>query len=100
VTETAAHAAAARRLLCLGPDDNVAVALADLPAGSEAVLEHRTVTVLDDVPAGHKVALAPIRQGAVVVKYGVAIGRATAPIEPGRHVHVHNVESERLRGDR
>jgi altronate dehydratase small subunit len=30
----------------------------------------------------------------------VVIGRATAAIRAGEHVHVHNIESTRLRGDR
>ncbi|VFS54652.1 Uncharacterised protein [Leminorella grimontii] len=34
-----------------------------------------------------------------VYKYGESIGRATQAIELGEHVHVHNVESERGRGD-
>ena len=43
------------------------------------------------VPFGHKIALAPIAQGAAVIKYGVVIGHATQPIQQGEHVHVHNV---------
>lgn len=45
---------------------------------------------LAGVPFGHKVALAPIRKGEPVIKYGVAIGRATRDIAAGEHVHVHN----------
>lgn len=44
-----------------------------------------------DVPAGHKVALAPIAEGAAIVKYGQTIGFAREPIAPGEHVHTHNV---------
>ena len=42
------------------------------------------------VPFGHKVALRAIAQGEPVIKYGVAIGRATRTIASGEHVHVHN----------
>lgn len=42
------------------------------------------------VPFGHKVALRPIARGGPVIKYGVAIGRATCDIASGAHVHVHN----------
>ena len=42
------------------------------------------------VPFGHKVALRGIAQGEPVIKYGVAIGRATCDIASGEHVHVHN----------
>lgn len=43
------------------------------------------------IPYGHKVALAAIPAGAAVVKYGIAIGRASEDIAAGAHVHVHNV---------
>ena len=48
------------------------------------------VEVRDD---GHKYALRPIAAGENVVKYGMPIGRATEPIAPGEHVHVHNVRT-------
>ena len=51
------------------------------------------------IPYGHKIALADIPTGAEIRKYGLVIGRATAAIPAGHHVHVHNVESLRGRGD-
>ncbi len=39
----------------------------------------------------------PVGDG--VIKYGEIIGRATCDIDVGDHVHVHNVESQRGRGD-
>ena len=48
------------------------------------------VQARQDIPIGHKVALRPIPEGEAVVKYGVPIGIATAPIGAGDHVHVHN----------
>src|SRR3546814_7112841 len=46
-----------------------------------------------DMPLGHKVARAFIPAGALVVKYGMPIGSATADIEPGDWVHLHNMRS-------
>lgn len=40
---------------------------------------------------GHKYARRPIKSGENVVKYGMPIGHATRDIEPGEHVHVHNL---------
>lgn len=48
---------------------------------------------------GHKVALKPLPSGADVVKYGVVIGRLVRPVRVGEHVHTHNLESLRGRGD-
>lgn len=48
-----------------------------------------------DVPIGHKVALADIKSGDTVVKYGQDIGQAKADIAMGEHVHVHNLKTKR-----
>jgi len=50
---------------------------------------------LMDVPIGHKIALADIRAGDTVWKYGHDIGRAVADIKKGEHVHVHNLKTKR-----
>lgn len=73
--------------IILSPEDDVAIALADLPAG--AVVAGVTLTAA--VPRGHKVALHPIATGAEVRRYGQIIGQASQPIAPGEHVHVQNL---------
>lgn len=84
--------------------DNVATTLGRLSAGCELIIERRGSTLRlllrDEIPMGHKFALEAIGQGESVRKYGVVIARATVPIGAGEHVHVHNVESNRGRGDR
>lgn len=42
---------------------------------------------------GHKHARVPIRAGEAVIKYGEVIGRATADIAVGEHVHTHNLKT-------
>jgi altronate dehydratase small subunit len=54
---------------------------------------------LATIPTGHKIALRAVAAGALVHKYGQPIGRASAAIVPGEHVHVHNVDGVRGRGD-
>ena len=73
----------------LHPDDNVAVALRDLPAGQVAC----GVTLRGPIPQGHKFALRGIAAGQPVIKYGYPIGRATARIPSGAWVHTHNMET-------
>jgi altronate hydrolase len=75
-------------LLKIDPRDDVAVALAPLAPG-EAVAEG--VVARQDIPAGHKVALAPIARGQDVHKYGWPIGHALVDIAAGDHVHSHNL---------
>ena len=83
--------------------DSVATALMDLCAGDEVSFERNgcmeTMKVVDVIPFGHKFALVAIPEGGDVLKYGEVIGRATVPIAVGAHVHVHNLESLRGRGD-
>lgn len=82
------------RFLILDPQDNVATLLEAGETGHlVAVPGGPGVTLAGPVPAGHKVALAPLAAGQPIVKYGVSIGRATQPIAPGAHVHIHNMES-------
>jgi altronate dehydratase small subunit len=86
-------------------DDNVATIFAQgIVAGASVEARDKkgaseTVTVRSDIPYGHKAALRDIHPGERVLKYGEAIGRATAEIRKGDHVHVHNMDSERGRGD-
>jgi (2R)-sulfolactate sulfo-lyase subunit alpha len=47
------------------------------------------------IPIGHKVALADIKLGDTVWKYGHDIGKAVADIAKGDHVHVHNLKTKR-----
>ena len=54
-----------------------------------------SLTALDDIPLGHKIAVTDIKNEGTVVKYGHDIGRTVAPIRKGQHVHVHNLRTKR-----
>ncbi len=84
-------------VLRLRPDDPVAVALADLKAGTRP--DGLDFTLVDDVPRGHKAALADVAQGVPVHKYGQVIGYASRPIRRGEHVHTHNVRFDDVYAD-
>jgi len=74
-------------------NDDVCVAVRSLPAGTTVDVAGLRLTLLDDVPAGHKIALRQINSGEEVTKYGHLVGRASNTIEPGRWVHSHNIET-------
>ena len=82
--------------ILLHAGDNVAVARVRLAPGSLLRIRGATIAVRDSIPAGHKVAIAAVRPGEVVYRYGESIGRAKQPIEPGEHVHTHNLAFEEL----
>ncbi|MBL3540265.1 UxaA family hydrolase [Aminivibrio sp.] len=92
-----------REALMTHDKDSVATALTDLSAGNDVSFEcngrMKTMKLVDAIPFGHKFALVDIPEGGDVLKYGEVIGRATEPIRAGAHVHVHNLESLRGRGD-
>ena len=75
------------------PNDLVAVALAPLPAGATIQLAGSSVTLLEDIPQGHKFALVYIPKGEQIIKYGAPIGTATEDIPAGAWVHTHNVRT-------
>jgi (2R)-sulfolactate sulfo-lyase subunit alpha len=82
--------------------DNVGVVVVEeLAAGSEALCvvtqddSDFRLTVRHAVPIGHKVALADLKVGDTVVKYGQDIGRVVAPVARGEHVHTHNLKTKR-----
>ncbi|MCI6730469.1 MAG: UxaA family hydrolase [Clostridiales bacterium] len=57
------------------------------------------MTVIGDVPYGHKIALRDIAKGEPIMKYGESIGAASHDIRKGEYVHVHNLDAMRGRGD-
>ena len=74
-------------------DDDVAVALRDLASQETISVGDRSILVTDAIPRGHKVAIRPVSAGQAVRKYSWPIGRATADIPVGAHVHSHNLET-------
>ncbi len=84
--------------LLIHPRDNVVVSLRDLAAGEEIRAKGiEAFTVLQDVPASHKVALKDIPAGEEIVKYGEIVAVSTKRIRKGEWVHTHNLESKRWR---
>jgi altronate dehydratase len=82
-------------------EDDVAVAIQGLAAGSRVKVmtiegqEVGMLTVVQDIPLGHKFATRDIPEGEDVIKYGRIIGRATQAIPRGAHAHNQNIKSVR-----
>jgi altronate dehydratase small subunit len=92
------------KTLYLNKKDSVAIALSDIPAGTQVTVKTEEkefkVEILEPIRFGHKFAVRAIPQGDDIIKYGEVIGAAVCPIDAGEHVHVHNLEGKRGRGDK
>ena len=75
----------------ISPQDNVAIALIPLKSGQ--TIENPQITLLDDIPFGHKIALQNIPIGENIIKYGLPIGSAISDIKAGAHIHTHNLKT-------
>lgn len=78
--------------LHIHPDDNVLVALQDLP--KETIITHRgnSFTLVNDVAAKHKFTLYDMAAGENIYMYGVLVGKTKIPVPRGGAIHVHNVQ--------
>ncbi|WP_165006192.1 MULTISPECIES: altronate dehydratase family protein [unclassified Enterococcus] len=80
-------------IMKLNPRDSVAVALSPLPKETQIVIDQQSVTLLEDIPQGHKIALAGLKKGENVIKYGYPIGHVTEDVHAGQWLHTHNVKT-------
>lgn len=91
------------RAFLLNPSDNIATLIDPAARGAAVSIVGQgkgTIAATDDIAFGHKIAVRPIQHGDQIIKYGKVIGQATQNIAVGGHVHVHNVEALRARGDK
>lgn len=91
---------AAANMVVMASGDNVGIATRDIAAGTPARdVRGRGRMAVEPIPQGHKIALADIPEGALIMRYGVPVGFTTAAVGAGRLVHVHNVASRYLNND-
>lgn len=70
------------------------MALAPLSAGMTVSIEDKEITLLEDIPQGHKFALQDLTENEPVIKYGYPIGITKAPVKTGEWIHIHNMKTE------
>ncbi|MBZ4686581.1 MAG: altronate dehydratase small subunit [Clostridia bacterium] len=91
------------RAIVMKKNDNVATMMCNVKSGEtvnvigpdfELEIEAR-----NDISFGHKISIRDIKEGENIIKYGESIGSAVMNISQGEHVHLHNLMSNRGRGD-
>lgn len=104
-TQSRAQAEPTLRALVIHPSDNVSNLIGAGQRGQrvrttvEGQAGAEDVELVDDIPANHKFARRDIAAGEPVIKYGLSIGTASKAVRCGEHVHAHNIDSNRGRGD-
>ncbi|MCR5007675.1 MAG: UxaA family hydrolase [Oribacterium sp.] len=68
--------------------DNVAIAINDLPKGTEVM---PGVVTAVDIPQAHKIALKELKKGTEVIRYGVCLGNTSEDIPVGGWVNEKNL---------
>ncbi|MDQ0337956.1 altronate dehydratase small subunit [Caldalkalibacillus uzonensis] len=94
-----------KKVYVIKPEDNTGTVISDNVRAGQSIevrIGDRTelIKIQSDIPYGHKIAVRDIKKGEQILKYGLSIGTATEDIQQGAHVHIHNMESNRGRGDR
>ena len=69
--------------------DNVAIAVHDLPVGTEVL---PGVVSLQPIPQAHKIALTDIPKGGEIIRYGVVLGYARDDIPKGSWINEHMLD--------
>ena len=80
-------------ILKINPADNVVVAIQPLSAGAVIEVDGKQITVLEEIPAGHKIAISDIKAGENVIKYGFPIGHAREDKQAGAWMNENNIKT-------
>lgn len=81
----------------INQDDNVVVCLDDIHCGDILDIEGQKITVLQDTPHGHKLAIKDLKTGENVIKYGYPIGHVCRDVKAGEWIN-ENVVKTNLSG--
>ncbi len=81
------------QILKIHPADNVVVAIQPMSAGAVFEIDGMHITMLEDVPAGHKIAIRDIKKEENVIKYGFPIGHAKEDKKAGSWMNENNIKT-------
>ncbi len=94
----------AKVAMMIDKTDHVATCIAPLKRGESVELtlngrKRKRIKAKQSIPFAHKICVKAMKKGDQCLKYGLSIGSATKEIKVGDYIHVHNIESNRGRGD-
>lgn len=77
----------------INPADTVVVCLQPKAKGDIIEIDGKSITVLQDTPAGHKILLVDTKEGVDIIKYGYPIGHAKQDLKAGEWVNENNLKT-------
>ncbi|MET3876227.1 UxaA family hydrolase [Chitinophaga sp. OAE865] len=77
--------------LQIHPDDNVLVALQDIPVGTDISFNGHNIQLQQNISAKHKFLINDILEGDPITMYGVLVGKASKNIAKGESITTENV---------
>lgn len=83
-----------KRILKIDPVDDLAVALTRLTAGETVSLDDKTIEIISDVKAKHKIALRDFDPDETIKMYGVIVGKAVKKIRKGEVITSENIKHQ------
>jgi len=83
-----------QRTIKIHPQDDLLVSLTDLKTGDVVYVDDEEFTILDNVPAKHKIASRDFAIDELLHLYGIVIGKAVCPIKKGQLISSLNTRHE------
>ena len=80
-----------KKYLQIHPNDNVLVALQDLPQGTEIEWQNKRFQLLENIAAKHKFTITPLTKDAEVYMYGVLVGKVNCDLGMGALISTENL---------
>lgn len=78
--------------LLINPNDNVIVALKDLPKGTIIYHSENAVELKENIPQKHKIYLQDFKTGSSIYMYGVLVGTTTQDVQQGSQMTTANLQ--------
>lgn len=79
------------KYLQIHPDDNILVALQDLPQGTSVQHNGKEFSLVERVAGKHKFTISDLAPGDEIYMYGVLVGKADKPIPQGAAITTENI---------
>lgn len=78
------------KALQLHPKDNVIIALQELKVGESVVINDKTYTITEEIPAKHKFLAEELEVGGLIYMYGEVVGSVSQNMRCGQHINTSN----------